>query len=384
MAGLTCSVLFPYSSVLSSLDYFSEIYPDYYTTSTLPFVYMFTIAATYCLVLRIHHKTKHHINIIGGFIVYIIVLIIVPFINLSSISGTIGSYIITVILICCTAFVDGFIQSSIMAIAGLFGPHYSIFCQIGYGLSGVISTTLRVIIKFSFPSAEESKKKGIIIFFSLSCLVIVFASLLFVYLLKSPIGKYIMKKDEDNQEGVNEESKEIDEKPQNQSPLKYVVLKNIHYNLILISLFTITLFIYPSFIYKIEFKDIRTDWYMVSIVAVYGVCDFIGRIFPMFLTKRITYKASIIWSITISRLVFVLLFFIQIYFKTFRIKPLVYILLILFGLTDGALSSICVSEPPKQVSRKYKELSGVVTSFAANIGLLIGSAVNLAVMLILF
>ncbi|EGC29161.1 hypothetical protein DICPUDRAFT_93198 [Dictyostelium purpureum] len=385
---LTIALLFPYQSFLSALDYFAIIYPDLYSSSTIPFVYMVMLTIAFIVVLRFSNKINHKYNILFGFMVFVVTMIIIPLLNLTKVGGSFGSYIVTVVLIGVASFFDGLVQTSVYAIAGLFGPQYSISCQVGNGLSGVIVIVIRIIIKLSFKDQDQGNKIGVIVFFSVGVVFIIFAGLLFIHLLRSPLGEIIMKKNKKkdielkNNEVDNTFSQNADIKTVNPSPLRYVWNNNYQYFIPVSFIFILTLLLFPSIIMQIPLKSIPKDWSMVAVIAVFNLFDFVGKSVPLFY-KRKNYSLKLIWFLSFSRTIFIILFFISIYIKSFRDVSMVFIFIAIFAFTNGYTASICMAEAPKRVLLNYKELSSIFISFGIDLGLLMGAVLNLILTLLL-
>jgi len=368
MTILGTGYLFPFESFLMSLDYFSYLYPDMKIYSTFPFVYMGAIALTFLVFLRFPNFSSHKKRMIIGFTFYLFIMVLVPVINLTPIGGSFTSYIITLILMILTGVVDGFVQGTVYAIAGLFGPQYTQFTQIGVGLAGIIVAITRVFCKLVFPQNPQGMKHGSLLYFLISAFVIFIALLSFLYLLKLPIGKNIAKK-----------KKEI--KTKDNIPFKTVFKSNIQLGLINGYIFLISMFLFPGIVLEIPPLTMRADWFIILLLTTYNVFDFFGKTAPIYFHpngKRIPSRA-LLWVITIGRSIFVALFFLCVYTKVFKSEAWPVIFLSIFGFTNGYVCSITFAEGPRLVKRDYKELSGIFMTTCLVIGLTIGSTLNFIV-----
>ncbi|KAF2076448.1 hypothetical protein CYY_002251 [Polysphondylium violaceum] len=370
MTILGTGYLFPFESFLMSLDYFSYLYPEFKIYSTFPFVYMGAIALTFIAFLRFPNFSSHPKRMIIGFSFYLCIMVLVPVINLTPIGGSFASYIITLILMIMTGVVDGFVQGTVYAIAGLFGPQYTQFTQIGVGLAGIIVAVTRIFSKLVFPQSPQGMKYGSLLYFLISAFVIFIALLSFLYLLKLPVGKTISAK------------KKKEPKSKDSSiPFKTVFKSNIQLGLINGYIFLISMFLFPGIVLEIPAKVMRPDWFIILLLTTYNVFDFFGKTAPIYFHpngKRIPPKA-LLWVITLGRSIFVALFFLCVYTKAFESEAWPVIFLSIFGFTNGYVCSITFAEGPRLVKRDYKELSGIFMTTCLVIGLTIGSTLNFIV-----
>eukprot|EP01132_Coremiostelium_polycephalum_P009910 gene9910-12153_t len=370
MTILGTGYLFPFESYLMSLDYFSMLYPDKKIYSTFPFLYMGAIAMTFLFFLKFPNFGSHAKRMVFGFGFYILIMITVPLINFTSIGGSFASYIITLILFILTGIVDGFVQGTVYAIAGLFGPQYTQFTQIGVGLAGLIVAITRIISKVSFPHTEHGIKVGSLVYFLVSAFIIFIALLSFLYLLKLPIA--------DELRG-GKDKKQI--KPKNSAPYRFVFKKNAHLGLMNFFVFLLSMFLFPGIILEIPARNIRSDWFIITILTIHNLFDFIGKSIPIYLHpngKRIPSTIAL-WILTLGRFVFVALFFLCIYTKTFMSDAWPIIFVSILAYLNGYICSIVMAEGPRIVKREYKELSGIFMTTCLIIGLTIGSSLNFLV-----
>eukprot|EP01132_Coremiostelium_polycephalum_P006013 gene6013-7491_t len=175
MAILGNGYLLPFESFLMSLDYFSYLYPNYSVNSTFPFVYMGAIAITFLLFFRFPTFASYTNRMY--------LLLIYP--QLVALSH----HILTILLLVATGVVDGIVQGTVYAIAGLFGPRYTQSTQIGVGAAGIIVAITRIISKVSFPHTETGLKYGCLLYFLLSAVVVLISLLAYLYLLKFPVAQ---------------------------------------------------------------------------------------------------------------------------------------------------------------------------------------------------
>eukprot|EP01133_Synstelium_polycarpum_P017202 gene17202-20501_t len=368
MVILGTGYLMPFECYLLSLDYYTMLYPTYKIYSTFPFVYMGAIAITFLFFLKFPNFSSHSRRMFFGFSFYIAIMVVVPIINMTKIAGSIESYIITLLLIIITGVVDGFVQGTVYSIAGLFGPQYTIFTQIGVGLAGIIVAIVKIISKVSFPYTVEGQKKASLLFFLIAAFILLFCLLSFVYLMKLPIGHNLRKRQEAQ---IN--------KPK--IPLKPVIKANLQLGLMNMYIFLVSMYLFPGVVMEIPPYSIRPDWFMVVLTTTYNVFDFIGKSIPIFFHKDGKNIPSnlILWAITIGRTVFFALFYLCVYTHVFKHAAWPITFLVIFGFSNGYVCSILMAEGPRIVKTDYKELSGLFMTTCLIIGLTIGSTLNFMV-----
>ncbi|KYR00460.1 equilibrative nucleoside transporter (ENT) family protein [Tieghemostelium lacteum] len=382
MVVIGTAYLFPFESYLMSLDYFSMLYPDKKIYSSFPFVYMAAIMVTFLIFLRIPYLLSHSKMMIIGFSFYIVLLILVPVINITpGIRGTETSYTVTLVLFILTGVADGFVQGTIYSIAGAFGPAYTQFTQIGVGLAGIIVIITRIISKVSFPFTPEGLRHGCLLYFLLSATIILISLLSFLSLIRIPsIGTYLTQSRSKNKENTStlSDSQVNSSWSPNKEGYKNVFKANYQMGIINIILFVVSGAAFPGLIFEMSSTSIRYDWYVILVMAVNNIFDFIGKSFPSYLHnngKRLP-SLPVLWTITIARGLFILFFFLIIYKLAFTNLAWILIFISIFGFTNGYICSIVMTEGPRAVSREYKELSALFMTTCLIVGITVGNSLN--------
>ncbi|EGG24677.1 equilibrative nucleoside transporter family protein [Cavenderia fasciculata] len=379
MIILGTGYLFPFESFLMSLDYFTVLYPEYKIYSTFPFVYMGAIAITFLFFLKFPNFSSHTKRMVFGFGFYILIMIAVPIINLTSAGGSFTSYIITLVLMILTGVIDGFVQGTVYAIAGLMGPQYTQYTQVGVGLAGIIVSVTRIISKVSFAQTAEGMKQGSLLFFLISAFVILVALGSFLYLLKLPVGINI-RNSQLKKPAVSSPSTKQEKSKRESGALRFIFRKNLQLAMMNFYIFVISMFLFPGIVLEIQSYTIRPDWFVIILLTVHNVFDFIGKTVPGFVHRDGKIPSyPVLWAITLGRSIFVALFFICVYTKTFTSDAWPIVFLIIFGFSNGYVCSIVMSEGPRLVKRDLKELSGIFMTTSLIIGLTIGSTLNFMV-----
>ncbi|KAM9997862.1 hypothetical protein ACTFIY_007496 [Dictyostelium cf. discoideum] len=382
--------MLPFQTFLASLDYLDGIFPQYKMASTFPCIYMVIICVIFIVLIRFQNKLKSHIILSIGFPCFIILMILTPIVTIVS-HTPITTYLIILLLMALCAVIDGFCQGVIYAYASEFGPRYSTMAVTGNGVSGVFVVITRLICKLSFSSDNNGKKIGLIVYFIISAIIILIAITTFFYSLKIERIRKILIKNKNNNNNNNKNQIEnsnnnqvnnnnnnnIDEKEKH--PFKKVFKKTYGFGFIIFYNFFIVLFLYPGIVVRIEsLHGIRSDWWVFIMIAVYNISDCIGKtILSIF--NKVTVPLKLVWVILFGKTIFVLFFFLCIYNDKFNHEPMVIIFLIILGILSGAVVSYGVSEGPKRVEEKYKPSCSIFLSLSLNLGLMLGSSLNLLV-----
>ncbi|KAK5584380.1 hypothetical protein RB653_005991 [Dictyostelium firmibasis] len=381
--------MLPFHTFLASLDYLDGIFPQYKMSSTFPFIYMVVVCLTFIILLRFQNKFKAHLILSSGFPCYISIMILTPIVIITS-HSPITTYLIILLFMGLCAVIDGLCQGTIFSYASRFGPQYSLIAQTGTGVASVVVVITRLTCKLSFSSDNNGKKIGSVVYFVISAIIILIAITTFFFSLKiEKIRKILITNNDKNQNevensnittiGRDEIIVDNKSKEEKHHPFKEVFKKTYGFGFMVFYNFFIVLFLFPGIIIQIKsLNGIRSDWWIFIMISVYNISDCLGKMLISML-HRFIIPLKIVWSILFGKTIFVLLFFLCIYYDKFNHEPMVLVFLILFGFISGTLVSYGVSEGPKRVDQKLKPTCSVFLSLSLNLGLMLGSSLNLLV-----
>lgn len=144
----------------------------------------------------------------------------------------------------------------------------------------------------------------------------------------------------------------------------------IHPMIALVVCYVVTLSIFPGVLAEDLGQDASKSWYPIILIFAFNVSDFIGKMCPPGIQSLFSSKNKVL-TISVLRALFIPLFLIAAHSSVSI--PFVSILTILLGLTNGALTTVCMVFAPTLVSPNKMELCGNLTVLALVVGLNLGA-----------
>ena len=140
------------------------------------------------------HKISYLRRISGGFLFISVLMIILPLVT-NFLEPTPGFYSCLVVLVFFGA-VGGIVQGSVFGLAGMLPGKYMGAVMFGNGLSGITINVVRAICLSIFPPKTGSNNNfyGALVYFILAAVILVFASVAFIYFIKLPVIQYYIRK----------------------------------------------------------------------------------------------------------------------------------------------------------------------------------------------
>ncbi|XP_002734201.1 equilibrative nucleoside transporter 1-like [Saccoglossus kowalevskii] len=293
---------------------------------------------------------------------------------------------ITLLSVIIINFSAALFQGSIVGLAGMLPPQYMQALMSGMAVAGIFASLASII---SISASSSPKVSGFSYFLS-AVGVILLSIILFTVLLKMPFLKYYMNKKNDL--GCSTEFN-VNAKSRNQSkpPFTFILKKIWLMAALVVLVFTVTLTCFPSVTSRVDStrSDISswTNLYFTPVTCflLFNTSDYIGRT----LTSWIRWPDESGIGLTILvvlRIAFIPLFAFcnamprphrtpvlfdhDAYFITF---------MILFGISNGYLGTLCMIYGPRKVADEHKETAGTMMAFFLAVGLGTGAALSFAV-----
>jgi len=156
-----------------------------------------------------------------------------------------------------------------------------------------------------------------------------------------------------------------------EAPSAKVVFKKIWPEAAIVwSVFFVTLGLFPGITSQIQSNsNLANDWFGIILVAIFVGGDFLGRVVPRWL---IIFSTRTMWIPVILRYSFFVLFCLCIKPLVFHDNYIVYILMAVFAITNGYLSTLGMMFGPVKVDMYEKQEAGFIMSFALNFGIFCG------------
>ena len=349
---------------------------------------------------------------------------LVVFLFKNSILGNVLTLLIAIII----GVIGSLLKSGFYALGSFFPLNNIVSLSTGQGVSGILMALLGLFIRYVVNTDDEQKdlRNGALIFFGVSLLLSIITLLSLFYIYKSKYGKYHLSKVEiedinkeinsnkDNKEketikehdGIldsnnkilhfthkkNEEHHPINENAKNKenSTNKGNITQEISFinlfkllkevNFLIFYNYIIAYALYP---YACKAQELfKTGEYRVNIIILlYSCCNTIGRYLMKFFipTKKKAYIIILLRTLFLFTIIFnhYLYFSLNVNYKI--TSSFLVINIILFGISNGFATSLCMGLAPTFLSDELKGKAGASVSFALSVGSAVGSCVAFGV-----
>eukprot|EP00210_Caulerpa_lentillifera_P007766 g7411.t1 len=365
--------LTPWSALVSSVDYFEDVYPDWNSIRWASLAYF--IPAVIACILQIWKPAlcqgEKYIGI--GFISFTVILILLPTLDWALVGdgkGTALSFGLLMSFSVVIGLMAALVEGGLIGVTLVLPEQYPQTYVAGVGCSGIFIALIRVFTKAAFTESRNGLRTSAFVFFFISAFICLLCILVrYIIVLKHPVLVYYK----------NIKSAEIEDEmiliPNSTSGENQgsVVLKKLKFPfIILVVIYSVTLGIYPGITEDVD-CDALGDWYSVILVVVMVLFDFIGRSFPLSLVclRQDWIRNATNWRIVLIPLV-------ALVYKYFSNPFSIGVLLAILGITNGYLS-LAIFGVGHGMMRGYKEslIGGCVLLLALFVGLLIGAILSL-------
>ncbi|KAF8165080.1 nucleoside transporter-domain-containing protein [Crassisporium funariophilum] len=313
------------------------------------------------------------------------------------------------------ATVGAYLQTSVIAVASLFGPPavqamMSGQAAVAVAVSGVqvISAAASVYGKpRTFVSDGSAEERSAFIFFSLSTLFLVASAVTHTWLTNMPVYQHVAASLERDHKKGQGESGHADERrglistgpsdlASDRANTIRVAKLNVTYEVAVAYVFVITLAVFPPITTSIQPTNPTTHPLLFSAVhfLVFNCGDLIGRYVCSF-SIFVTWSAKRLLTLSAARTLFIPIFLmcnVQRSSSVVEVNPVIssdllfMIILFVFGWSNGYISSSCMmSAPSLQHNPRLKgraddvDVAATVASFCLVGGLALGSIGSFAV-----
>ncbi|XXG59478.1 hypothetical protein AAC387_Pa04g1557 [Persea americana] len=344
--------LFSWNSILTIEDYYGVIFPKYHPTRVLTLCYqpfaLGTIAILSYREAKINTRCRNLFGYTLFFISSLSVLIldlttsgkggIVPFLCVCAISGSFG-------------VADAYVQGGMIGDLSFMSSELIQSFLAGMAASGALTSALRLITKAAFENTKDGLRKGAILFFAIAAFFELLCVLLYAYVFPQlPIVKYYRSKAASEGSatvmadlsagGIKVQlNPRVQEDPKQLERLsnKQLLSQNIDYAAAMIMIFLLTLSIFPGFLSEDTGEHNLGSWYALVLIAMYNVCDLIGRYIPLIESLRMLSRSRLLLA-TLARLLLVPAFY---FTAKYGDQGWMILLTSFLGLSNGYLA-VCV------------------------------------------
>ncbi|XP_027911937.1 equilibrative nucleotide transporter 3-like [Vigna unguiculata] len=348
--------LFSWNSMLTIEDYYIYLFPKYHPSRVLTLVYQPFAVGTLAILAYKGDRINTRIRNLFGYTLFFISTLAVLLLDLaSSGQGGLGTFVGICIVSGAFGVADAHTQGGMVGELSYMLPEFIQSFLAGAAASGALTSALRLITKAAFKNSKNGLHKGAILFFSISTFFELLCVLLYAFVFpKLPIVKYYRSKvafegsnavsSDLAEAGIQTSSIRVKEGKQlERKGTKQLLLENIDYALDLFLIYALTLSIFPGFLSEDTGSHSLGSWYALVLIAMYNVCDLIGRYIPLLESLKMESR-KMLTIVIVGRLLFVPAFYFTAKYGT---QGWMIMLTSLLGLTNGYLTVCVLTSAPK-------------------------------------
>lgn len=350
--------LFSWNSMLTIEDYYSYLYPKYHSSRVLTLVYQPFALATLAVLAYKEAKINTRRRNLFGYVLFFISSLLVLVLNLASSGrGGLGTFIGICVISGAFGVADAHVQGGMVGDLSFMQPELIQSFIAGLAASGVLTSALRLITKAAFEDSRNGLRKGALLFFAISAFFELLCVLLYAMVFpKLPIVKHYRSK------AASEGSKTVsadlaaggiqtlppqqaEEDPKQLERLssKELLLQNIDYALDMSLIYVLTLSIFPGFLSEDTGSHSLGAWYALVLIAMFNVCDLIGRYIPLLKPLRLESRKGLMIAI-LSRFLLIPAFY---FTARYGDQGWMILLTSFLGLTNGYLTVCVLTSAPR-------------------------------------
>ncbi|XP_025614404.1 equilibrative nucleotide transporter 3 isoform X2 [Arachis hypogaea] len=344
-------------SMLTIEDYYVYLFPKYHPPRVLTLVYQPFAVGTLAILAYNEAKINTRIRNLFGYTLFFISTLLVLILDLAtSGKGGLGTYI----GICASSgafgVADAHVQGGMVGDLSYMRQEFIQSFLAGLAASGALTSALRLITKAAFENSKDGLRKGAILFFAISTFFELVCVLLYAFVFpKIPIVKYYRSKAASEGSktvsadlaagGIETLSEEVEgyEKQPERKGNQQLLLENMDYALDMFLIYTLTLSIFPGFLSEDTGSHSLGTWYALVLIAMYNVCDLIGRYIP--LVKKLKLESrKLITIMILCRFLLVPAFY---FTAKYGDQGWMIFLTSFLGLSNGYLTVCVLTSAPK-------------------------------------
>ncbi|KAL1298977.1 hypothetical protein HN51_043286 [Arachis hypogaea] len=349
--------LFSWNSMLTIEDYYVYLFPKYHPPRVLTLVYQPFAVGTLAILAYNEAKINTRIRNLFGYTLFFISTLLVLILDLAtSGKGGLGTYIGICAISGTFGVADAHVQGGMVGDLSYMRQEFIQSFLAGLAASGALTSALRLITKAAFENSKDGLRKGAILFFAISTFFELVCVLLYAFVFpKIPIVKYYRSKAASEGSktvsadlaagGIETLSEEVEgyEKQSERKGIQQLLLENMDYALDMFLIYTLTLSIFPGFLSEDTGSHSLGTWYALVLIAMYNVCDLIGRYIP--LVKKLKLESrKLITIMILCRFLLVPAFY---FTAKYGDQGWMIFLTSFLGLSNGYLTVCVLTSAPK-------------------------------------
>ncbi|XP_026437409.1 equilibrative nucleotide transporter 3-like [Papaver somniferum] len=351
--------LFPWYSMVTSFDYFGDIFPKYHAGRILPLVCQpFALGAFAILTYNEAKINTRRRNLLGYFIFFIGSLMVLVLDIATSGKGGIGTYIGVCMISSCYGVANALVQGGMVGDLSLMCPEFMQSFLVGLSFAGALTSALRLITKVTFENSKDGLRKGAMMFFAISVLFELLCLLLYAYIFpKLPIVKYYRAKAASEgsktvsadlvaggiQTLPSNQAAEEDPKYMDRLSNKELFVQNMDFAITVLLIYVLSFSIFPGFLSEDTGKHGLGTWYALVLIATFNVWDLIGTYIPLIECLKLRSRKGLLIT-SLSRFLLIPCFYFTVKFGD---QGWMIMLTSILGLTNGYLTVCVLTVAPK-------------------------------------
>lgn len=348
-------VLFTWNSMLTIVDYYIILFPNYHPSRVLTLVYQPFAFGTIAILAYHEAKLNTRKRNLSGFTLFFLSAAAVLILDLAtSGKGGLGTFIGICIASGVFGIADALTQGGMIGDLSLMHPDFMQSFLAGEAASGALTSALRLITKAIFENSKDGLRKGAIMFFAISILFELLCVLLYAFVFpKLPIVKYYRSKaasegsktvEADLAAGGIETSQATEGSKQfERKGMKQLLSENKDYAFDLFMIYILTLSIFPGFLSEDTGKHSLGTWYALVLISMYNVWDLVGRYVPLIKVLNMESRKWIFGSV-IARCLLIPAFY---FTAKYGSQGWMIMLTSFLGLSNGYLTVCVLTAAPK-------------------------------------
>ncbi|KAI3852670.1 hypothetical protein MKX03_003172 [Papaver bracteatum] len=375
--------LFSWNSMLTIVDYFGFVFPNYHPSRVLTLVYQPFATVTLAILAYNEAKINTRRRNLHGYLLFFVSSLLILVLDLATSGrGGIGTYIGICLVSAAFGVADAHVQGGMIGDLSFMCPEFLQSFLAGSAASGALTSALRLITKAAFENSKNGLRKGALLFFGISAFFELLCVLLYAYVFpKLPIVKYYRAK------AASEGSKTVSADlaaggmktvlPDieqlfatfagcTRGTLIQQTADSPEHGLFLI--YILTLSIFPGFLSEDTGKHSLGSWYALVLIAMYNVWDLIGRYIPVIKFLKLKSRKGLVIA-ALSRFLLIPCFY---FTAKYGDQGWMILLTSFLGLTNGYLTVCVLTVAPEGYKGPEQNALGNLLVFFLGMGIFAG------------
>ncbi|RZC62975.1 hypothetical protein C5167_024741 [Papaver somniferum] len=184
--------MFSWNSMLTIVDYFGFVFPNYHPSRVLTLVYQPFATVTLAILAYNEAKINTRRRNLQGYLLFFVSSLLILVLDLATSGrGGIGTFIGICLVSAAFGVADAHVQGGMIGDLSFMCPEFLQSFLAGPAASGALTSALRLITKAAFENSKNGLRKGALLFFGISAFFELLCVLLYAYVFpKLPIVKY--------------------------------------------------------------------------------------------------------------------------------------------------------------------------------------------------